>query len=292
MATDIDVENVDEGVHDCSYHRTLKQIGMAKARGMRRQRHLPRRRRGVVHRQQGESDRADGPERFGQVHAAQADQRGHAARQRPRAHPRPDRRADRHRCGLPAAAERSGQPLPQRRHPGHERGQTRRKFDEIVDFADVGKFLDSPVGHYSSGMYARLGFAVAIHVDATCSSPTRCWRWATSRSSGSAGGRCRRSARTARTIFFVSHAPGAVRRLCDRVLVLEKGRLGFDGGVDEGIKYLHYDQGDGDEETRTTSSAPTAEPGPGSGADGPDVGPNRLTNLRSTSACRVEITSL
>ena len=44
--------------------------------------------------------------------------------------------------------------------------ETKRKFDEIVDFADIGKFLDTPVSHYSSGMYARLGFSIAIHVDA------------------------------------------------------------------------------------------------------------------------------
>ena len=49
---------------------------------------------------------------------------------------------------------------------GMTEAETRRKFDDIVEFADIGKFLDSPVGHYSSGMFARLGFAVAIHVDA------------------------------------------------------------------------------------------------------------------------------
>ena len=49
------------------------------------------------------------------------------------------------------------------------------------------------------------------------------------------------------TIFFVSHAAGAVSKLCDRVLVLEKGKLGFDGGVEEGIHYLHYDEKDEDD---------------------------------------------
>ena len=48
---------------------------------------------------------------------------------------------------------------------GMSEAETRRKFDEIVEFADIGKFLDTPVGHYCSGMFARLGFAVAIHVD-------------------------------------------------------------------------------------------------------------------------------
>ncbi len=49
---------------------------------------------------------------------------------------------------------------------GMTEAETRRKFDDIVEFADIGRFLDSPVGHYSSGMFARLGFAVAIHVHA------------------------------------------------------------------------------------------------------------------------------
>src|SRR5215217_3086952 len=49
---------------------------------------------------------------------------------------------------------------------GMSERETQRKFDQIVDFADIGRHLDSPVGHYSSGMFARLGFAVAIHVDA------------------------------------------------------------------------------------------------------------------------------
>src|SRR3954447_1027634 len=48
---------------------------------------------------------------------------------------------------------------------GMTEAETKRKFDDIADFADVGRHLDSPVGHYSSGMFSRLGFAVAIHVD-------------------------------------------------------------------------------------------------------------------------------
>ena len=49
---------------------------------------------------------------------------------------------------------------------GMSEPEIKRKFDEIVDFADIGKFMDTPVSHYSSGMYARLGFSIAIHVDA------------------------------------------------------------------------------------------------------------------------------
>ena len=49
-----------------------------------------------------------------------------------------------------------------------------------------------------------------------------------------------------RTLFYVSHAAGSVRKMCDRVIVLEQGRLGFDGDVDEGIKYLKYDADNGE----------------------------------------------
>jgi ABC-2 type transport system ATP-binding protein len=49
------------------------------------------------------------------------------------------------------------------------------------------------------------------------------------------------------TLFYVSHATGSVRKMCDRVLVLEKGRLMFDGDVDEGIRFLHYDEDNEDE---------------------------------------------
>ena len=65
-------------------------------------------------------------------------------------------------------------------------------------------------------------------------------------SSASAWRGCRRSARRAARSLYVSHAAGSVRKMCDRVLVLEKGVLGFDGAVDEGIRYLHYDDEDDD----------------------------------------------
>ena len=130
---------------------------------------------------------------------------------------------------------------------GMTEAETRRKFDDIVEFADIGKFLDSPVGHYSSGMFSRLGFAVAIHVDsdifladevlAVGDKPfkRKCLQ---KRQETRDGGR---------TLFYVSHAAGSVRKMCDRVLVLEQGRLVFDGDVDEGIRYVKYD-GDGPED--------------------------------------------
>ena len=127
---------------------------------------------------------------------------------------------------------------------GMSEAETRRKLDEIVDFADLGKFLDTPVVYYSSGMRARLGFAVAINVDADVFIADEAMAVGDRPFKRKCKARMREIREKGTTIFFVSHAPSAVREMCDRVLVLEKGKLGFDGPVDDGIHYLHYDDAD------------------------------------------------
>ena len=124
---------------------------------------------------------------------------------------------------------------------GMSEKETMRKFDAIVDFAGLEDKLDGQVGHYSSGESARLGFSIAIHVDsdifladevlAVGDKPFRAkclQRMVEIRDSG-------------RTIFYVSHSAGSVRRMCTRVLILEKGQLVFDGKPGKGIKFLGYD---------------------------------------------------
>lgn len=127
---------------------------------------------------------------------------------------------------------------------GMSEQEIKRKFDSIVDFAELGHTLDGPVGHYSSGQKARLGFAIAIHVDsdifladevlAVGDKPFRvkCMK------------KMREIRRSGRTLFYVSHSPESVIKMCDRVLVLEKGRLGFDGDPVEAVHYLRYDEDD------------------------------------------------
>jgi ABC-2 type transport system ATP-binding protein len=124
---------------------------------------------------------------------------------------------------------------------GMSEKETKRKFDEIVDFAGLEDKLDTQVGHYSSGQSARLGFSIAIHVDsdifladevlAVGDRPfkRKCLQKMLEVRDGG------------RTLFYVSHAAASVRKMCTRVLVLEHGRLAFDGDVDEGIRYLGYD---------------------------------------------------
>jgi ABC-2 type transport system ATP-binding protein len=124
---------------------------------------------------------------------------------------------------------------------GMTEAEIKRKFDEIVDFADIGRFLDTPVSYYSSGMYARLGFSIAVHVDADIFLADEVLAVGDRPFKKKCMARMQEIRRQGTTIFYVSHASASVRSMCDRVLVLESGRLNFDGGVDEGIRYLEYD---------------------------------------------------
>ena len=134
---------------------------------------------------------------------------------------------------------------------GMTEDETRRKFDAIVDFADVGKFIDTPVGHYSSGMFSRLGFAVAVHTDSDIFLIDEVLAVGDKPFKRKCIERMQEIRNTGRTLFYVSHSAPSVRRMCDRVLVLEKGVLGYDGPVKEGIRYLKYDNDPDDVSSET-----------------------------------------
>jgi ABC-2 type transport system ATP-binding protein len=129
---------------------------------------------------------------------------------------------------------------------GMTEAETKRKFDKIVEFADIGRFLDTPVGHYSSGMFSRLGFAVAVHTECDIFLIDEVLAVGDRPFKRKCMERMQEIRDEGRTMVYVSHAPGSVRKMCDRVLVLEKGVLGYDGPVDEGIRYLQYDDSDDD----------------------------------------------
>ena len=129
---------------------------------------------------------------------------------------------------------------------GMSEKETKARFDDIVEFADIGKFLDTPVGHYSSGMFARLGFAVAVHTDSDVFLVDEVLAVGDRPFKRKCMARMQEIRESGRTLFYVSHAPGSVRKMCDRVLVLDKGKLVFDGPTDEGIKFLHYDDDEDD----------------------------------------------
>jgi len=124
---------------------------------------------------------------------------------------------------------------------GMSQAETKRKFEEMIDFADVGKFLDTPVGHYSSGMSARLGFAVAAFAESDIFLADEVLAVGDRPFKRKCMKRMQEIKNEGRTLFYVSHSPGSVRKMCDRALILEKGSLAFDGPVDEGIHFLEYD---------------------------------------------------
>jgi ABC-2 type transport system ATP-binding protein len=126
--------------------------------------------------------------------------------------------------------------------------ETKRKFDQIVDFADIGRFLDTPVGNYSSGMFSRLGFAVAVHADCDVFLADEVLAVGDRPFKRKCMARMEEIRKEGRTMFYVSHAAASVRKMCTRVLVLEKGVLAFDGDVDEGIRFLQYDDDPDDNE--------------------------------------------
>ena len=137
--------------------------------------------------------------------------------------------------------------------------ETKRKFDQMVDFADIGRFLDTPVGNYSSGMFARLGFSVAVHVDSDIFLADEVLAVGDRPFKKKCMEKMNEIRDSGRTLFYVSHAAGSVRKMCDRVIVLEKGRVGFDGDVDEGIRYLQYDDNTPDNEPDENDDADADE---------------------------------
>jgi lipopolysaccharide transport system ATP-binding protein len=106
-----------------------------------------------------------------------------------------------------------------------------RKFDDIVDFAEVGAFIDTPVRHYSSGMYVRLAFAVAAQLEPEILVVDEVLAVGDSRFQKKCLGRMNEVARGGRTVIFVSHNMAAVQRLCTTALLLDRGRIVRQGDV-------------------------------------------------------------
>jgi ABC-2 type transport system ATP-binding protein len=142
---------------------------------------------------------------------------------------------------------------------GMTEADTARKFDQIVEFADIGRFLDTPVGNYSSGMFSRLGFAVAVHTDSEIFLIDEVLAVGDKPFKQKCLARMQEIRDEGRTMVYVSHAAASVRKMCDRVLVLEKGVLGYDGPVDQGIRYLHYEDSEDDVNSESSEESETDE---------------------------------
>jgi lipopolysaccharide transport system ATP-binding protein len=119
---------------------------------------------------------------------------------------------------------------------GMTKAEIRAKFDEIVDFAGVEQFIDTPVKRYSSGMYVRLAFAVAAHLEPEILIVDEVLAVGDAEFQKKCLGKMKDVAGHGRTILFVSHNILAVQQLCQSLVIMQHGKLEYFGGVDGGIK--------------------------------------------------------
>lgn len=121
---------------------------------------------------------------------------------------------------------------------GMHRSEIKQKFDEIVDFSGVEKFLDTPVKRYSSGMYVRLAFAVAAHLEPEILIVDEVLAVGDAEFQKKCLGKMEDvSQKEGRTVIFVSHNMAAIESLCQKVIMLESGKNVFEGITKEGISY-------------------------------------------------------
>ncbi len=119
---------------------------------------------------------------------------------------------------------------------GMTKAEITKKFDDIVSFAEMERFIDTPVKRYSSGMYVKLAFAVAAHLDSEIMIMDEVLAVGDMKFQQKCLGKMDDvSKHDGRTVLYVSHNMNTIRQLCDRCIVLDKGRVTFDGDVEEGI---------------------------------------------------------
>jgi lipopolysaccharide transport system ATP-binding protein len=111
---------------------------------------------------------------------------------------------------------------------GMRKAEIARKFDEIVAFSDIEKFLDTPVKHYSSGMYMRLAFSVAAHIETDILLVDEVLSVGDAEFQKKCLGKMNEVTRAGRTVLFVSHNLNAVEQLCHRVIMMEGGHIKTD----------------------------------------------------------------
>lgn len=119
---------------------------------------------------------------------------------------------------------------------GMTKAEIDSKFDDILEFSEVGKFIDTPVKRYSSGMFVRLAFAVASHLEPDILLVDEVLAVGDTRFQQKCIEKMRSIADSGKTILFVSHQMNTIRQLCDRVIVLKEGQVIYDGDVENGIR--------------------------------------------------------
>jgi lipopolysaccharide transport system ATP-binding protein len=126
---------------------------------------------------------------------------------------------------------------------GMSRAEIKRKFDEIVDFAEVEKFLDTPVKHYSSGMYVRLAFAIAAHLEQDILVVDEVMAVGDAQFQKKCLGKMENVSRSeGRTVLFVSHNLTAIQNLCSTGMYLHKGSIIEIGKVNDAVEHYLKDR--------------------------------------------------
>lgn len=120
---------------------------------------------------------------------------------------------------------------------GMHKGEIEQKFDEIVRFAEIDKFIDTPVKRYSSGMYVRLAFAVAAHLEPEILVVDEVLAVGDAAFQKKCLGKMGEVAKEGRTVLFVSHNMTAVKALCSRGIVIEAGQIIFDGDTSKAVDF-------------------------------------------------------
>ncbi len=127
---------------------------------------------------------------------------------------------------------------------GMHRHEIEKKFDEIVDFSEIEKFLDTPVKHYSSGMYMRLAFAVAAHLDPEILIVDEVLAVGDANFQRKCLNKMKDVSQSGRTVLFVSHDMAAVTRICSRAIALNAGKVVLTGDAATVVReYLHSNIG-------------------------------------------------
>ncbi|WP_029146202.1 ABC transporter ATP-binding protein [Microbacterium luticocti] len=121
---------------------------------------------------------------------------------------------------------------------GMSEKETKERFDEIVAFSEIGDFIDQEVKHYSSGMFMRLAFSVAIHVELDVLLVDEVLSVGDAPFRAKCNAKLKEMAEQGVTMMIVSHSAGQVKELCSRGIVIRKGEVIFDGPIDDALKVL------------------------------------------------------
>ena len=156
---------------------------------------------------------------------------------------------------------------------GLRKQEVDRRFDEIVEFSELERFIDLPVRTYSAGMYMRLGFSIAVNVDAGVLLLDEVFAVGDEAFQRKCVDRILEFKRQGKTIAFVSHSGAALERMCDRALLLRQGLVEYDGETGEAIR--RYQELLADEEDPAERAAGLQEWG---------TGEARVTDVRLENA--------